>query len=275
MTEQAAVSNPPSSKSPAQETFSVSKLKCYLRCPAVYYYRYILGLYPPPSSNMMLGTAIHGAIEHNFRKKKETHQDLPVSDVQEFFSANFNYLKGQVLWEPGEVPGKIKDEGVKLLELYLTELAPKIMPDLVEDVFHVKFENCSCIFKGIIDLVTEEALIVDHKTSGRSPIPEAVHKDLQCTAYSLGFRFKTKRIEKGIAFDYLVRGKNPKLVRVETSRSQSDIDGFLRLLGRVMTAVQEGLFYPNSTGQFCTERMCQFWSECAGGRKFNYASPTK
>ena len=275
MTEQATISTPPSSQNQVPESFSVSKLKCYLRCPAVYYYRYLLGLHPPPTSNMMLGTAIHGAIEQNYRKKKETRKDLPVSDVQELFSANFNYLKGQVLWEPGEVPGKIKDEGVKLLELYMTELAPKIMPDLVEEVFQVKFENCSYIFKGIIDLVTEENLLIDHKTSGRSPIPEAVHKDLQCTAYSLGLRYKTKRIEKGIAFDYIVRGKTPKLVRVETSRTQADIDHFLQLLGQVMTSIEQGFFYPNSTGQFCSAKMCQFWSECAGGRKYSYAPPTR
>jgi len=261
----------PQSSADAQETFSVSKLKMYLRCPAAYYYRYVLGLRPPPTSHQMLGTAIHSAIEFNFRKKIETHEDLPLTEVQEFFTANFNYSKGQVLWEPGENPGKSLDEGVSMVTLYHTEAAPKIMPDLVEQVFHVRFENCRYVFKGIIDLVTADALLIDHKTSSRTPSQESIDKELQATAYSLGLRYMRKTIEKGIAFDYLIRCKTPKIVRFETSRTQADIDHFLQVLGMVMTSVQAGIFYPNSTGQFCTPKNCQFWEECVGGRKFNYA----
>jgi len=264
----------PAPDSQATESFSVSKLKCYLRCPAVYYYRYILGLHAPPTSNMMLGSAVHAAIEFNYRKKLESGKDLPLGDVKEFFTANFNYSKGQVLWEPGEVPGKVMDEGVRMLELYHTELAPTITPTLVEQVFQVRFENCRIVFKGIIDLVTDGSLIVDHKTSGRTPTAESIDKDLQATAYSLGLRYMRKTIETGIAFDYIIRCKQPKIVRFNTSRTQADIDNFLKLLGQVMTSVQAGIFYPNSTGQFCSAKMCQFWDECVGGRKFNYA-PTR
>jgi hypothetical protein len=223
----------------------------------------------------MLGTATHAAIEHNYRKKKESRVDLPLAEVQEFYSANFDYLKGRVLWERGEIPGKIKDDGVKMVELYHTEVAPRIVPDLVEERFTVKFDNCNLIFKGIIDLVTDTGFIVDHKTSSRTPNPETVHKDLQCTAYALGLRYATGRIETGIAFDYIVRAKVPKIIRIDTSRTQEDIDQLLRLLGQVTTSIREGRFYPNSCEQYCSAKMCSYWDCCEGGRKFDYGQPVR
>ena len=248
-------------------SFSVSQIKLYLRCPAAYMFRYVQGLVPPSTSAQMLGTAVHSGIELNYRKKIETRRDLPLEQVKEFYSASFDYLKGKVLWERGEVPGRFKDDGVRMLSLYQTEVAPRVQPKLVEELFVVPFQNTEYSFKGIIDLYDETGLVVDHKTTSRTPNPETVHKDLQLTAYAMGLRYKEKQVEIGMAFDYIVRAKTPKIIRIESSRSQEDIDRFLRLLGQVATAIKEGRFYPNPTSFYCSSRWCAYWSQCEGGRK--------
>lgn len=258
------------SASPAPTSFSISAINLYLKCPAAYYYRYIMGLRTPPRSYMMFGTSLHAGIAHSYRKKIESQQDLPLGEVKEFFSADWDYQKGKILWEPGEDASKLKDEGVKLLEIYQTEVAPKIQPEIVEEMFEIKFDGVEYTFKGIIDLVDKTSgMVIDHKTTSKAPSAINVHKDLQLTAYSLGNRVRTGRVEKGMAFDYLIRGRAPKIVRMETSRSQADIDRFLRMLAMVATSIKEGRFYPNASHPYCSPKFCPFWDGlCEGGRKW-------
>ena len=65
---------------------SVTQLKMYLRCPLQYKYRYIHGLRIPPTGAITLGKSIHSALEENYSQKIETHQDLPLDHVTDFFS---------------------------------------------------------------------------------------------------------------------------------------------------------------------------------------------
>ena len=254
---------------PAPESFSVSKINLFLKCGAAYYYRYILGLRTPPRSYMVFGTSIHAGIAHNYRRKIESQADLPLSEVQEFFSADWNYQRGQILWESGENHGKMKDEGVQLLELYHTQVAPTVQPEIVEEMFEVKFDGVDYTFRGIIDLVDKTSgFVVDHKTSSKSPIASDVHKNIQLSAYALGNRVRSGQIEKGMAFDYIVRGRSPKIVRIESSRSEEDIQRFLKLLAHVATAIKEQRFFPNPSHPYCTPKLCPFWDGlCEGGRK--------
>lgn len=249
--------------------FSVSKINLYLKCPAAYYFTYVMGVKPPPRSYQVFGTSLHAGIAHNYRKKMETQLDLPLSEVQEFFSADWEHQRSQVLWEPGEDPGKMKDEGVSLLQIYQSQVAPNIQPEIVEDLFEVKFENVDYIFRGIIDVVDANTrLIIDHKTTTKAPQSGNVQKDLQLTAYALGNRVRTGQVESGLAFDYVVRGKSPKIVRIETTRTSEDIERFLRMLAQVAAAIKDGRFYPNPSHPYCSRKFCGYWEMCEGGRKW-------
>ena len=254
---------------PAPLAFSISKVNQYLKCPAAYYFRYVMNVRTPPRSYQAFGTALHAGIAHNYRRKIESQMDLPISEVKEFFSADFDFQKGNVLWEKGEDPGRLKDEGTALLDIYQTQVAPKIQPEIVEDLFELKFENTDYVFKGIIDLVDKSSgMIIDHKTTSKTPQASTIEKDLQLTAYALGNRVRTGVIENGLAFDYLVRGKSPKTMRLTTTRSDEDIERFLRLLAHVTAAIKEQRFYPNPTHPYCSQKLCGFWDMCQGGRKW-------
>ena len=261
---------------PAPPAFSISKINLYLKCPAAYYFRHVLGLRTPPRSYQVFGTSLHAGIAHNYRKKMETQMDLPLGQVQEFFSADWDYQRGKILWEPGEDAGKMKDEGIKLLEVYQARVAPAIQPAVVEEMFEIQFEGVPYTFRGIIDLVDRKSgMVIDHKTTTKTPSAVNVHKDLQLTAYSMGNRVKHGVVEKGMAFDYIVRSRSPKIVRIETSRSEEDIKRFLRLMANVATAIQEQRFYPNPSHPYCSPKLCAYWDACEGGRKFDYAPPAR
>lgn len=259
----------PPEESPELASLSVSKINQFLRCGLAYYFRHVVGLRTPPRSYQVFGTSLHAGIAHNYRKKMESQLDLPLGEVQEFFSADWDYQKGKVLWESGESPDAMKDEGMKILSIYHGQIAPKIQPKAVEQPFEVRFDNVGYSFKGIIDLVdTNTGFVVDHKTTRKTPSAVDVHKDLQLTAYSMGHRILFGQAPKGLRFDYMVRCRSPKVIQMETNRDESDVQRFLKLVGHVASAIKAQIFYPNPTSFCCSAKLCPYWPECEGGRKW-------
>ena len=57
------------------EHYSASQISTYLRCPMVYFYRYIKGLKRPATGHLHLGTAFHYAQEINYKQKIDSRKD--------------------------------------------------------------------------------------------------------------------------------------------------------------------------------------------------------
>ena len=151
------------------EHLSASQVNTYLTCPLQHFWRYHKHRKIPPKSAMSLSKSLHFGIEGNYRQKVESHQDLPLDDVLDKFSTDFDFRKHETLWAKDEKPPKVKDEGVWLLSLYHQTVAPKVQPLHVEDSFEVPFENFDVPLVGRLDLVDDSHLIIDHKTSGKAP----------------------------------------------------------------------------------------------------------
>jgi putative RecB family exonuclease len=264
-----------------------------MRCPLHYYFRYIEGLKIPPRAPMTLGSSVHAALEHNFRQKIDSKLDLPTDEVLDAYSDRFDLAKPETEWEKDEDPAEIKDSGINLLCAYHTgkdrngepmmarelnsetrkyekkiikPLSPQIQPPLVEEPFEVKFENeVGYTFVGRIDVVDDKDMVRETKTSSKSPTQDQVDSDLQISAYSLGFRVKTGREEKGLVLDYLVKNVSPKVVSIETQRTKDDILRFLKILARISDAVGKGVFYCSCNPMFCNPNNCGWWD--FGGTK--------
>jgi len=245
-----------------KQHLSASQVNMYLRCPRQYYYRYVEGIKLPPRSAMTFGKATHSAIEFNLKQKKETREDLKLNDVQEYFAATFEELASETEFAKDEDPGQMKDEGIVIVSLHHTEVAPKIQPIEVEEEFIVEFENADYVFKGFIDTVDEQGFIRDTKTANRRPAKTAATQSLQLTAYALGYRLKYGEEEKGLVLDYLVRNKKPVYVPLEDTRTQRQIDRFLNIVGYVAEGIKTKLFFPNVTGMLCSEQWCGYWDRC-------------
>ncbi len=254
---------------------SVSQVKLYLLCPLKYFYRYIQRLPAPPSSALTLGRAVHAALETNFRQKITTQQDLPLNHVTDAFSAAWDAEAKETLFDEDEKTGDVKDEGIRILGVYHSTVAPTIQPKAVEQSFELTFANVPYTFKGKIDLVDIHDTIIDHKTTKRAPTPAQVAQDLQLTAYSMAHQTTQGRPEASLRFDVMVRlpaslrsaqagTKTPKILPFETHRQPRDHARFLKLLGYVAKGIHAGLFYPNPnfTCSGCPYRKhCDAWQD--------------
>lgn len=100
------------------------------------------------------------------------------------------------------------------------------------------FENVPYTLKGYLDLVDQNKIIRDTKTSKRSYPEDAAQTDLQLTAYSLAFRTFEGRQEQSLRFDVMVKNKTIKIQQISTARSQEDINRFLKIFAYVAKAIQ-------------------------------------
>lgn len=245
-----------------QPHVSVTQLSMYLRCPLQYFFRYVCGLKTPPTGDMALGRTVHEAIAENYRQKIKSRQDLPLAQVVDIFSDRWEHQGEETAFDDDENPGFLKDDGVKLVTLYHKTIAPTVQPVEVEREFLVDTGATKLPLKGYIDLIDGQGNIIDHKTAKRSFPEDAAEKDIQLTAYAMAYRRLVGRPEKGVRFDIMVRNKQPKIQHLSATRTQADIDRFLRLVGQIERGIGAEAFYPNE-GYMCGYcgygEMCEKW----------------
>ena len=240
---------------------SATQINMFLRCPAAYAFRYMEGLIIPPKSALTRGRSVHKAQEVNYRQKIESHLDLPLADIKDAASTEFDLAAQDTEWHPDEKPGQVKDEAITLAGLYHQEIAPKVQPEFVEEEVYVTLDS-GINLKGFIDVVQEGGIIRDTKTTGRTPGQDAMDKNLQMTAYSLAYRALLGKPEEGLRLDYLVNTKTPKVMTLEGSRTAQDITRFERTAAEISRAIQTGIFYPNQDNFLCSPEHCGYWAKC-------------
>jgi len=252
-----------------KRNLSFTQLSMFLRCPRQYEYRYVQGLKVPPSGAMVQSRVWHETVERNYRQKIGSDTDLPLGEMQEFFSARLDEtFKGEeITFEPGQKPGKLKDQGTAIVAAHHKAIAPAVRPLLVEERFTV---NLGADFPfdlvGVWDLVEQDGSIVDNKAYKKPPYQEDLDKDLQFTAYALGYRVTKGSIEPGLRMDTVVKTANPRAVQLHTQRTNEDCRWLLGLIEDVAKAIQSGIFYPNPTGYLCSPRFCGYFSRCKNRR---------
>ncbi|HRZ15326.1 MAG TPA: PD-(D/E)XK nuclease family protein [Candidatus Omnitrophota bacterium] len=258
-------------------TINFSKISTYLRCPLQYYFRYVMKIKTPPTAPLTFGSAFHKAVEHNYRQKIDSKKDLKTKEVQDKFAADFEVGARDTIWQPDEDKSKMLDLGVLCVSVYHDDavaqrfdsraISPQVQPSMVEEEFEVNFENMAKPMKGTIDLVDQNIVIRDTKTTARTPGPDEAFKNFQLTTYTLGYKIKTGKMPKGIALDYVVKTKAPKVVTLKDQRSEEDIDALLNTIGKVEFAIEHELWYPNPHNFMCGPKGCGNWEACQAGRK--------
>lgn len=240
---------------------SASQVNTYLTCPMRYYFRYCEGERVKPKGALTLGSSFHSAVGWNYSEKIDTHEDLPVEEVLDFFSDDFDMRTPDTEWD-GEEPGSFKDRGAGGLELYQAEVAPIVQPAAVEQAFTMKMSNKPWSFKGILDVLDENQVIVETKTTSRrtsKPKPEHL---LQATAYATGFRCQHRQQEGGVRLDYVVAIQNPELISFPVAIEETDITFFLNQISRVAHAIEQEVWIANRASFLCSRKWCGYYQLC-------------
>ena len=244
----------------------------YARCPEQYRRRYVEGQRIPPGIALLRGSAVHTAAEQNNGQKVNSHEDLPVVDLQDIAAEAYDirvqeegvYLQPDEKSRAKDALGEGKDAAVGLAGYYGEALAPQIQPVEVEQRFTIELPGL-CDLMGVIDVVDTERVIRDMKTSGKRKAQRDADTNTGLTVYGLAYETQNQSPPAGLRLDTLIRTKSGKhsLQHLDTERTHAHYGALLKRLTAQVQAISLGSFPPtNPANWWCGPRWCGYYHTC-------------
>jgi CRISPR/Cas system-associated exonuclease Cas4 (RecB family) len=258
--------------------WSYSQLAQYLRCPLQFMFQRVLGL-PERfvSSNLVLGSAVHAALAHYHRGLSDG-QTLPGEEVKATFHQAWQERgrREQIHFQGGRTEKDTLEQGIGLVETYLAEPPPQrilgVERAMLVPVCNSQGEVLEKPLYAVADLITVEdtgVRVHDFKTSSRAYSDLDAQTSLQAGCYSVASR-ETFQQPVTFQFTILLKTRQPRVQRVETTRSEEDQGRLGDLIGAVDRAVQASIFYPIESPLNCSScpyrRPCREWGSPLGQR---------
>jgi CRISPR/Cas system-associated exonuclease Cas4 (RecB family) len=238
------------------QVLSPSQVRAFVDCSTRWWFKYGLGLPEPKNSSLALGSAVHRALEVNFREKLATGEDLPTSAVRAVFRDEWLEHIRETVFAPEETPAATAAMGERLLAKYMEEVAPRIEPAAVE--CDVEGEIGGVRVRGRVDLVDRSGRIIDVKTSARRPRAVASDYAFQLATYAQWYPGASGEAR----LDTLVRTQFVQVVPLAYRIAEHDLRATRVLYPLVQDGMRSGLYWPNRHSMLCSRRQCAFWRAC-------------
>jgi putative RecB family exonuclease len=244
---------------------SISQVTCYLGCPLKYRFQYVDKI-PRPwrVAAMAFGTSVHAAVEWFHRQRMNGGEPDAISVIKQFDADWYaQNLEPLVFPERDSCEG-LAEKGRAMLELYVQSQGTA-KPLAVEQPFELELrdpesgELLEVFLRGVIDLVEDGDILVDLKTASRNLEAGGLERHLQLSTYALVYFLQTEGTIPRLRLDMLLKTKQPRLERHETTRSLADLSWTAKLLQDVAYAIETEHFYPNPSWR-CSE--CEYFAHC-------------
>lgn len=212
---------------PALKRYSISEIDTFLRCPARWHYKYVQKLPDPSGPEAQWGIAFHSAVEARYKGEP---MPLLAEDQQAAFA------------------------------VYEAAIASHITPLEGWTERWVRWDLKGIPFHGKIDCVDNQLTVRDTKTKKRRPSADDVHDSLQLTAYWEAVRQTLGERPKAVAWDVLVRNKQPVAETYLSERRERDVDRLTRIVHTVTETIDKGLLFPHWGALGCPQ--CPYRTTC-------------
>ena len=242
---------------------SPSQVRCFLDCPARWWFKYGLQLPERKNSSLALGLAVHQALEVNFREKVETQEDLDTIGVVMVFREAWMEQVPQTVFTPDESQGDLRRMGERLVSKYMDEVAPKVEPAAVE--LDVQGEISGVSVRGRVDVLDVEGRLIDFKTASRRPSHVSSDHAFQLATYQQ----ITPGASGEVRIDSMVKTQTVQIVQQAYTVGEPDIRATQVLYPMAQKAMGSGMYCPNRQSMLCSHKHCSFSKHCEeefGGR---------
>jgi CRISPR/Cas system-associated exonuclease Cas4 (RecB family) len=260
---------------------SVSKIEAALLCPKKFRYQYVDKIPQPSSYKLVAGNVVHEILERAFAHfaKHEKYPDWKYLDdmyeptwqekVREE-EARDSFIGWGI--EKDDPMERIKTGHRPLIKLAREKVLPTMKPwmmgsePMVEYRMELELQSEIGPFKllGYIDLVEDQGILMDWKTTDEEVSARAQRTWLQFAAYSM-FVYpivgeENLRCEK----IFLVRAEKPFIKRVAFTVGEKHRAYFANVAAQVWQMMNAGVFLPNVDGWICKPGWCPYWMGCQG-----------
>ena len=250
---------------------SVSQVKCYLRCPRQYQFRYVLGCRARVHAGQ-LGLGQRRS-RRAWRRSTVGHDDIGIARVRR--------LPGGVSRHAGGVQAKsrlpIKDgdkieaQGEALLKVFYETTyqdPPNVVgvevPFTIDLADPVTGEVLEEKLVGALDLVVragKKNVVGEHKTAARKWSKDQIEHEIQLAAYKMVARTLGLG-EVGLRLQVLTKTKKPKMIVENTDRTERDEREFMETVVGVLRAVDAQGVLPDSQRHvrwvYVPEAVCEY-----------------
>lgn len=245
-----------------------SEIQTFLKCGKQWEFRYVQKIRTPPKAALTLGGAVDVGVSHNLAQKVQSKTDLPLNDVLDAFSSEFDSRAPETEWDESDA-GAQKDMGAMLVRAHHMNLAPLIKPASVQETFVIE-TDAGFNIGGTIDHTEEDGTIVDTKTSKNRYSEDAVFRAIQPTTYDFAYLALRGKRSAGFRYDVLLKPSARKPADVQQVRGQvtdEDHAWLFNTIGNVDKAIKAGVAIPAPEGAWwCSKDWCGYWSMCKGAK---------
>lgn len=257
---------------------SVSQVTQYLKCGEAYRRRYVLEQPIKSTSATAQGRSVHKAAEKLHLSMIANATISEEEMVQVYSDTHDVEMKDAVILEEDQTEKSIKDVGVLLTRRYHkyavfggTDANSKVVlplkPVAAERSFKVHLpvlESDPIPFVGVIDLEEEDG-IADLKTKNKPASQLEADNSLQLSIYA----YVTGK--PSVRLDQLVKPTKTlpaRYFRTESIRTKTEALHAVDVVADVAVDIAAGRFRrTNPENWWCTEKWCEYWSDCRGRKR--------
>ena len=240
---------------------SYSSISKYLACPASWKYKYIDNLPTKSSPALVFGSAFHNTVEAYICDRDNI--ELQAQWMKEW---NIQVERNEDCDWGLDTPEKFYNDGLRMLaNSDVLKLINELMPKNVERKVTLHLPGVDVPIIGFIDIITEDGIPGDFKTSGKSWSNSRAVNELQPLFYLAALNQAGVRVPDWRFRHYIfVKTKTPKVQKIETVYTLNDIMFMIKVVGSVVDAMIKGAYPENPTTWLCSAKYCDFWSSCRG-----------
>lgn len=247
---------------------SYSAVSTFQACPLRYYFRYLRGL-PEPcvSASLVFGSAIHEAIAMYYRERLRGIPKPPFDLLQQVYHETWTHFGSQTIrFGKEENRRSLDDLSDRVLTAFQASESARLSGRILaieEELRGELIPGCPEILARV-DLVVDTGpalILTDFKTSRARWSQEQVDES---AAQLLLYHDLVQTLAGGkpvrLRFAVITKTKVPTLIEHQVPADSRQIERTKRIVQRVWTAIQTGVFYPSPSPMNCGT--CPFREPC-------------
>jgi hypothetical protein len=245
------------------EHLSYSSITTYLNCAANWKFKYIDQLPTYSTPELVLGTAVHNAVEAYLLGQG----DLITVYPQAWEKAQ-ERDKDKIFWGT-DTPEQTYNEGVRLLSHATVANGIKSMnggtAPQIETKVELRVPSVPVPIIGYIDVITADGIPGDFKTSRASWNQAKAQDSIQTLFYLAALnQAGVKNHQWKFRHYVIVKTKTPQFQVLEHTHKPAELFWLFSMISNIWKAIQSEVYPENPTTWLCSPEYCDFYKSCRG-----------
>lgn len=232
--------------------FSASRINTYKTCPRLYYYKYHEKLEEPKHILTILGSALHKSIENFYLKGSPPKATF----TKEFYNGVL-YAEMHSGVKGNDSPSTVAMLGSTILD----SIDWSFKPIELEKAFELPFPNEEtpvCTLRGVIDMILDDNIIIDHKSTKTKPTKKKLADNYQFTLYAWAHKQLYGKLPQKVYWHHL---RTQELIEADVLHN---FEEKVQVIADDVKAIIEDKEFPKiEKSGFCSN-VCHFYAKCWG-----------